>query len=199
MVRLLVTLLLTLGLVAPVSAQRAPDRSAEVSTIISALPQAIETEADDARRANLYELIRQLNLLDGGEWGALRKDDQGGKIPADIIVWRLSREHFDVMTGGIAAPTWQPRGVLTNPRWHWLVVTVAPVPTPTPTPQPTPEPPPSDGQLDRIEEKLDKHIESTEAFQKNVGSEWRAVKNFLKDKGLYILGAVLSGKFIWGN
>ena len=75
--------------------------------------------------------------------------------------------------------------------------TPVPVPEPVP-PVPTPEPP-ADEQLDRIESKLDQHIASTEEFQSNVGSEWRAVKNFIKDKGLYILGALLGGKYLFGN
>lgn len=129
---------------------QAPDRSSDVQRAFEALTPAPETDTDEGRRANTYAVVRSLNRLDGGEWGVLVKDDQGGKIPADIIVWKSSMEHFDIQTGGVGRPTWQPKGIVTNPAWRWSAVAgeAAPVPVPPhqppvepPHPQPIPDPP----------------------------------------------------------
>ena len=101
---------------------KAPNRAAEVRALLARLPPAQETTEDTARRANLYEVITELNAVDGGEWGALTKLDQGGKVPADIVVWRSTMEHFDVLSGETAVATWQPRGIVTDPNWRWLQV-----------------------------------------------------------------------------
>lgn len=108
----------------------APDRTAEVITVSNQHPEAFgePTETNDERRLHLLltTLIPELNKIDDNKWGALRKDDQGGKIPCDIIVWKDTLEHFDIFTrtGG----SWQPRGVVTNVNWHWMEVTSSPPP-----------------------------------------------------------------------
>lgn len=95
----------------------------------------------DEKRLDLLRIIvRELNTSDSGNWGLLQKNDQGGKIPADIIVWRPTREHFDVLTD--TGATWIDDGILINLAWQWLEVGgVSPEPNPTPQPEPQPIPP----------------------------------------------------------
>jgi hypothetical protein len=143
----------------------APDRSIAVADYISMFPQTFEDEhgaklgkddprVDTQRLALLPGLIRVLNTLDGGEWGLCSKDDQGGKIPSDIVVWRPTREHFDVMTG--TGPSWQPRGVMPL-AWTWKAVPpiAAPPVVAPPVVEPPPDaPPPADdaSHIDHLEE-----------------------------------------------
>jgi hypothetical protein len=63
----------------------------------------------------LRGLCGDLNGLDGGRWGLLLKND--GRIPADILVWRPTREHFDVLSD--FGPAWQNDGVIAD-NWNWL-------------------------------------------------------------------------------
>lgn len=97
----------------------APDRSREVEAFFNAnLIPVAKTPEDTGRRENLFRIVTHLNSFDGGKWGVLVKEDQGGKIPGDIIVWNDTMEHFDVLTGD-GGPAWQPRGIVPNPRWTW--------------------------------------------------------------------------------
>lgn len=103
-----------------VCAQPAPDRAQDVSAFINANVHRFNG-TDDRRREVLFDLIRHLNVRDNGNWGALQKTDRRPPVvPADIIVWRYTREHFDVLTdsGGL----WRVVGPLTNPAWIWLQV-----------------------------------------------------------------------------
>jgi len=97
----------------------APDRAAMVSDIWNRFPPRLvlfpngETKFpdDDARRAYLMlVLIPKLNEREviPGEWGYLIKSDDGDRIPADIIVWKDTLDHFDVLTD--KGPTWGPHG-----------------------------------------------------------------------------------------
>lgn len=106
----------------------APYRGLEVERLVRAHSEIFKDGAgkpidqddprlDDSRRAFLPVICATLNAIDGGEWGLCSKDDQGGKIPSDIIVWRPTREHFDVLTG--TGPSWQPRGIMPN-TWRWV-------------------------------------------------------------------------------
>lgn len=112
--------------------------------------------SDDRRRIVLFKIINYLNVnFDGGKWGALVKNDRTPPfIPTDIIVWRDTREHFDILTDG--GPMWGANGVIDNPEWQWQEAPNAgpipgPVPQPEPTPAPTPGPTPShDPMLDEI-------------------------------------------------
>lgn len=118
----------------------APDRRAEVAALFAQHPGVLDgppETVDERKRAFLQTIIHALNRVDGGHWGVLVKTDQGHKIPADIIVWRLTMEHFDVLTD--SGPMWKAHGVVTNDRWIWRRVTVAPEPEPAPT-QPGPVP-----------------------------------------------------------
>lgn len=113
-------------------AQSAPDRAGEVDTIVRAHPEFFGS--DDARRDGLKVIVCALNTHDGGNWGRLVKLDQGGKIPADHIVWRPTREHFDVLTD--TGPMWGNSGVLTNPQWQWSAVDCGNTPAPVDPPAP---------------------------------------------------------------
>jgi hypothetical protein len=120
----------------------APNRAAEVAAVCAQHPEAFGPPPDtnDARRLVLLQtaIIPFLNGLDGNEWGYLVKQDQGGKIPCDILVWRGTLEIFDVMTG--TGPCWIPVGRITDPDWIWHAVdTPTPIP---PLPKP-PDPPPA--------------------------------------------------------
>ena len=204
MSKTLITLLLTLGLVSLASAQSHEDDV----RIIKA--QLVTAGVDLSGPCGAFQITKRVVWrLRAEGYGLLVKSGNNCEGYSTDAVILPSGLHYDILvdSGGANGPTWsivldehtgQP---LLRPGDYRPPFDPDPEvePAPVPVPQPTPEPPPADDQLDRIEDKLDKHIESTEEFQKNVGSEWRAVKNFLKDKGLYILGAVLSGKFIWGN
>lgn len=139
-----IALILLLG-AWPAVAQPAPYRAAEVAQILSALPPAVESATDDARRANLFAIARQLNARGDCCWGVLVKTDQGNKIPADILVWRPTLEHFDVMSGSNPPgapvnPTWDPKGIVPNGRWMWQAAPDGSLPDP---PQSAPPPSPS--------------------------------------------------------
>lgn len=117
----------------------APNRAGEASAILKTLPVAAKTPTDEGRRANLFTIIRALNKIDAGQWGALVKTDQGNKIPGDILVWRPTMEHFDVITGA-GDPAWIPDGVITYAPWQWFDVgdhAVIDVPDPE---EPDPDP-----------------------------------------------------------
>lgn len=127
----------------------APDRREAVEEIVHSLPPANEfVEGDTERRYLMFAVVRELNRRGDCCWGALLKQDQGGKVPADIIVWQPTMEHFDILTGGNpAGPGWDIKGVVTNRKWVW-----AAVPGDEPTPIPTP---PSSPDLKEMGEKLD--------------------------------------------
>jgi hypothetical protein len=109
----------------------APNRTAEVAGIVERHRELFGS--DESRRGILYHICAELNAIDDGEWGLLRKDDQGGFVPSDIIMWRSSREIFDVLLGGPDRAGWLPLGVVTNVRWVWIAAPPVDVP---------PEPPP---------------------------------------------------------
>ena len=117
---------------------QAPNRSTEVASIVTANASLLRVggNIDDAKRTLLHVIVRDLNSRDGGSWGELLKTDQGGYVPADIIVWRPTMEHFDVLTD--SGPMWGPHGVVSNPAWLW---TMAPN-TGTIPPPPGPQTPP---------------------------------------------------------
>lgn len=74
---------------------------------------------DDERRVFLLEtLLPVLSALEP-QWGYLLKTDRNPPfIPSDIIMWKDTKEHFDVLTG--TGPAWQPDGVMENPLWLWV-------------------------------------------------------------------------------
>lgn len=127
----------------PVAAQSAPFRASDVNAIATQHPEAFQcpTDPDPCKLRLLPIIIRTLNLQDGGNWGLLMKTDQGNKIPADIIVWRPTMEHIDILNDG--GPMWDPKGVIGNAKWIWLAADGGSTPTP-PTLGTPPTPPASD-------------------------------------------------------
>jgi hypothetical protein len=139
----------------------APNRSDLVVRVVNQHAELFGS--DDTRRGLLYYICETLNLLDNGEWGVLVKDDRGGFIPSDVIVYRSSMEHYDVLAGEPDRPSWQPNGIITNPSWRWERATTmlfapgtgpqVPAPAPPgepPAPVPAPVPPLPDTPLELL-------------------------------------------------
>lgn len=116
----------------------APNRQAAVQQAFQSLTIVPKTESDEGRRQNLFAVGRYLNTLDAGQWGCLVKTDQGNKIPADILVWQPTREHFDVITGD-GGPTWIAYGTVPKPEWVWRAIPDGPAPEPPGTSTPIPD------------------------------------------------------------
>jgi len=142
----------------------APNRSATVHAFYKAHPEFFTAERhDENRRRSLPFLIEQLEAThreDVGRWGVLVKHNQNDKIPCDVLVWRDTGEHFDVVssTEGI----WIPHGPISvngGDNWFWApywevnpdgseralhsppyVVDGGSQPEPQPGPTPQPEP-----------------------------------------------------------
>ena len=91
----------------------APDRSQEVTTIVNNHRELFGSE--DGRREICRAVCKALNPTDGGNWGLLLKPPD--RIPADIIVWKPTREHFDILTD--TDPTWIAKGVIPDV-WQWV-------------------------------------------------------------------------------
>src|SRR3990167_7390150 len=127
----------------------APNRAAEVSQITME-KATLPFPSEEARREFLVGvLIPDLNQVDSGKWSHLVKMDQGGKIPADIIVWVDTMEHIDVLTD--QGPMWHNHGVVSNPEGVAGPVAGHPLPTPLPsTPPTTMDPSNIQAQLDNI-------------------------------------------------
>ena len=210
MVRILIALLL--GLAVSANAQNHED------TVHAVKAQLVANGVALSGPCGAFQITKRVAwLLRAEGYGLLAKGGNNCEGYSPDVVILPSGIHYDILINSETQniPAWQLVRDQNDPTKPYLrpldyrapfdpdPIVLPPPPTLPPSVPPTlpppPEPPASNGQLDRIEDKLDKHIESTEEFQKNVGSEWRAVKSFLKDKGLYILGAVLSGKFIWGS
>src|SRR5688572_24748806 len=140
----------------------APDRSATVRAFYASHPEHFTVDRhDENRRRSLPALIDHLDAThpaDRGKWGVLVKTDRNLKIPCDVLVWKDTGEHFDVMDsqGGM----WNPHGPISvngGGAWFWAPPSVvdpsgeeralqpppyddAPFPDPIPIP-PTPIPP----------------------------------------------------------
>ena len=90
----------------------APDRSATVRAFYASHPEHFTVDRhDENRRRSLPALVGHLEAVhpeDAGRWGVLVKTDRNNKIPCDVLVWRDTNEHFDVMDsqGGM----WNPHG-----------------------------------------------------------------------------------------
>jgi hypothetical protein len=106
----------------------APDRSSEVAAWVNdnrRLFQGAGANADDRRRELLIPLARHLNAIEGRNvWGRLVKRDRSPEfVPHDILVWKDTREHYDVFTGTDRVedtqPSWGFNPPPDNPRWEW--------------------------------------------------------------------------------
>ena len=153
----------------------APDRSAEVRAFYASHPEHFTADRhDENRRRSLPSLIRHLetaNPGDRGKWGVLVKTDRNNKIPCDVIVWKDTGEHFDIMTstGGM----WEGHGPISvngGGAWFWAPASmVDPAgeerslqgppfdhdPGPIPEPEPEPQPRPVTIDLAPVSAKLD--------------------------------------------
>lgn len=132
----------------------APDRSADVANWIRA-HRALFTggDTDTVTRALLTPLARALNAIEGRDvWGLLIKTERNPPfIPHDILMWRDTREHFDVFTGPDRVedvqPAWGYNAAPEDARWIWQSVGAAEVTDPPPVPVDPPlptDPPPAD-------------------------------------------------------
>ncbi len=113
-----------------------------VQAVLDSHPEfATNPDRDDAKSKVLPFVVNALNTADAATgWGVLVKTDQGDKIPGDIVVWRSTMQHFDVMTDTEAI--WDEKGVVTNPAWVWRApgpTKQPPVDVPQPPTQPQPE------------------------------------------------------------
>lgn len=152
-----------------VAAQSAPDRQRDVETFMNANVHRFNG-TDDRRREVLFDLIRHLNVQDNGQWGALQKTERVPPfIPADIIVWRTTREHFDVLTD--TGAIWRAVGPLTNHAWIWLQVEGANVPPPRPPPPPVVDLQPLLNAIAALHVKV-QHLEAQMAKESEL-REWR--------------------------
>lgn len=182
---------------APAFPQSAPDRAGDVDRVVRAHPEFLT--GDDGRRQLLAVIACDLNVRDNGNWGRLTKLDQGGKIPADILVWRPTREHFDVLTD--TGPMWGPDGVLDNPSWQWSPVACVSAPPPV-TPPPYIPPPPvvvaPVVDLAPLEAKIDALIASTAADHAAIlaaANEPGWLKKFVTNRYVQIIGAAVLAKY----
>jgi len=100
----------------------APNRYPEVAAICARWPDSFPSgEGNDAARRDLLLsiIIPTLNQIDDGDWGYLRKTDQGDKVPCDVIVWRPTMEVIDCLTGfGACWIVHAPP----PPAWVWTAV-----------------------------------------------------------------------------
>ena len=122
-------------LAAPAAAQPMPNRSAEVAQVVQQPHVRGLFGSEDGRRQILAWIAAALNPADGSNWGLLRKMDvPGGRVPADILVWRPTLEHVDVLTD--TGPAWiqHPRIEL---NWVWEPAPPVGLPPPVPAPPPT--------------------------------------------------------------
>jgi hypothetical protein len=107
----------------------APDRSAAVLAYYASHPEHFTADRhDENRRRSLPALIAHLETVspaDRGRWGVLVKTDRNNKIPCDVIVWKDTGEHFDIMTstGGMWA-SHGPISVNGGGAWFWAPASV---------------------------------------------------------------------------
>lgn len=111
----------------------APNRSIEAAAVVNQHRHLLGT--DDSRRLILPYICAALNVVDDGQWGLLEKQERTPPfIPSDIIVWKPTMEHIDVMTGD--GPVWINYGPVLNPRWVWVDADRMSPAEPTPAPEP---------------------------------------------------------------
>jgi hypothetical protein len=111
----------------------APNRAAETAAVINAHPEFMG-QGDEVRAKVLPYICDALNRLDNGQWGLLQKDT--GVIPSDIIVYKDTREHFDVIRGVPPWPYWEHKGIIQD-NWKWIAAPAVSKPEPNPEPNPS--------------------------------------------------------------
>lgn len=138
-----------------------PNRSKEVKAIAAKYPQSFgkPDETIDARRRLLMPIIcKALNKLDGGNWALLnrldRQDDdpKPGRLTSDVLVWRPTKEHVDVLSANGAM--WKVYPAITDLDWKIEAPELWPDWDTLKPPTPDPGPPPSDDQIVRMREAM---------------------------------------------
>ena len=188
----------------PVFAQ--PNRTAEAQLVADAHPN-LWTGSDNKRQLTGM-ICTALNRLDGGQWGLMSKDDRNPPfVPEDIIMWRPTRAHIDVMSDSGTVP-WIVH-TETPSAWTWVSCGSTPTePTPVPIPGPTD---PNLGTL--LQQTLNQfrqefHEETVraeaervkaEAFRQAVGNEYKKFGIFVAKYVLPLVGGVLGGKYLFGG
>lgn len=85
----------------------APNRLKEVTQLCKEHPEVFINDVNhDIRRLAFLAgtIVPTLNALDTGQWGLITKPELGNKVPVDAIMYKRSREIFDVLTG--TGPCW---------------------------------------------------------------------------------------------
>lgn len=129
----------------------APNRSVEVARWVSNNRGLFTGDADTRTRELLTPLCIFLNGIEGrNAWGLLVKSDRRPPfVPHDIVMWRDTREHFDVFTGPDSGraedvqPVWGHNDAPDNAAWIWQSVQDG---EEQPAPGPT-QPPATDQEL----------------------------------------------------
>lgn len=140
---------------------------------------APSNEVDGIGRRLLPHIIAAMPAEDGSNWGVLEKRTSNPhSVPYDILVWKPTREHFDILTSIEVTPGMRRLvarfgavGVLPKPTWHWCdwretQTPIVPLgelpPVPVPEPPPTPEPPADIpalwARLRALEDRVDRHL-----------------------------------------
>ena len=101
-------------------------------------------DRDEAKAAVLPYVVAALNKFDQTkDWGILIKTDHGNKVPNDVVVWKPTMRHIDVLPGEGFKAIWDDKGIVGNPAWVWAApgpVGDDPVVVQPPTPQPDDQP-----------------------------------------------------------
>ena len=96
-------------------------RQSVVQTVLDSRPEWRSTiDRDEAKAAVLAYVVDGLNKFDmTDQWGILIKTDQGNKIPNDVVVWKPTMRHIDVLPGEGIKAIWDDKGIVNNPAWVW--------------------------------------------------------------------------------
>lgn len=145
------------------------NRKAVIEDVLARFDSQIQAPADQIDgigRRLLPHFIEGMPPAERPNWGVLRKST--GTFPYDILVWRPTREHFDVLTSKEVSPgfrrlqaTWTNAGVLPRPDWTWHdwrasgIVPLEETSTEPEPEQPESEPPHSPTQDADVHRKLD--------------------------------------------
>ena len=141
----------------------APNRSEVVKRVVVGLAnftRVSEAELEDRRRRFLPRIIAAMPAEDAGSWGPLIKTEKTPPyIPSDILVWRPTMEHIDVLTADrmpdgtfVIVPIWKNHGVIGEAKgtekkrgvWLWKDVKAANIPDLPRVDPPAPPAPPSE-------------------------------------------------------
>src|SRR3990167_5019541 len=109
--RSVVASMIIVAITAPAFAQVMPDRREVIEDLVRTKYRPLLNGDDVRRREVLGMICLDLNVLDGGNWQLLVKNDRNPPgLPADPLVWKPTREHVDTLTD--FGPAWIVHGVL---------------------------------------------------------------------------------------